>query len=126
MDRYRQRRRRSTRVVRRDLTVLTNDLYTSAYNSATGAYAGGTGSVDLDDQGFLFNNVSLNSLGAGLNNTNTFLVSIGIKESAGTETTNAELGLSGITVVTTPEPSTVMLFLGGFGAIGLARLRRRA
>lgn len=32
--------------------------------------------------------------------------------------------LSGITV-TTPEPSTVLMVLSGFGAIGLARLRRR-
>jgi len=105
------------------LTVTTNNVFTATYTTATGSFAGSTGAVNLDDQGFLFNNVSLASLGVGDTNLNTYLVSIQVREAG---VTTSDLGLSAITLDTVPEPSTVVLFLAGFGAIALGRYRRKA
>jgi len=108
------------------VTVLTNNLFSASYTSATGLLAGTSGNVNLDDQGIFFNNIALAALGAGDTTANTYLVSIGVREVGGMETSTADVGLSAITVVSTPEPSTVFLFLAGLGTIGLVRYRRKA
>jgi hypothetical protein len=113
------------------VTVATNNLYSFDYASATGAYAGSTGSVNLDDQGFFFNDISLAALGAGDTNLNTYLVSIQIKEVGTAALAGEAVGLSAITLDTasgssTPEPSAWLLFGVGLGAIGLTRYRRKA
>jgi hypothetical protein len=80
------------------------------------------GTAYLDDQGFFFNGVSV---GAGLTNLNTYLVSVQVKEIA---TAGGGAGLSAITIdagAPTPEPSTVLLFVAGLGVVGLGRLRKR-
>ena len=56
---------------------------------------------------------------------NDYLVSVSITDTgASTGATLSREALSGITV-TTPEPSTIVMFLGGISAIGLARFRRK-
>jgi len=112
------------------LNVLTGNVYTSAYNNALGAYGNSSsGNVVLDDQGFLFNNLALTGAFAGDTNLNTYLVAVQVVESGGGN--GVSTALSAITVdtaagstSTTPEPATVLLFLTGLGAIGLARFRR--
>jgi len=98
----------------------------SSHNLYT--FAGTTGNVNLDDQGFLFNSLNLTGAGfSGDTNLNTYLVSVTIRE-AGNLDTNATLGLSAITVDSdppVPEPSTVVLFLAGLGAVGFGKFRRR-
>jgi hypothetical protein len=108
------------------VTVLTNNLYSFNYTNATGSYAGTTGAVNLDDQGFFFNNLSLAALGSGDTNLDTYLVSIEILE-PGIDGVGG-VGLSAITLNTSPvpEPATVLLFVAGLGAIALARFRRTA
>jgi hypothetical protein len=105
------------------VTVLTDNVYTSLYNNgALAGYAGATtGNVVLDDSGFIFNGISLATIG-GTNLTN-YLQSVSVKESGATN--GVSEALSAITVDTVPEPSTVFMFLSGLGAIGLARFRRR-
>jgi hypothetical protein len=104
--------------------VESDQVFASAYTSASGAYSGSTGSIDLNDQGFFFNSgISLSSLGAGDNPLNTYLVSISIRDN--TASTGAGSALSAITVDTVPEPSTVFLLLTGLGVIGFTGLRRR-
>jgi PEP-CTERM motif len=95
----------------------------SSVSSSTACGAQGT--AYLDDQGFFFNGLSV---GAGLTNLNTYLVSVQVKEIA---TGGGGSGLSAITIDTaaaaaTPEPSTVLLFIAGLGVVGLGRLRKRA
>jgi hypothetical protein len=101
--------------------VLTNNLYTSAYNLNTGnsPYLHTVGNLVLDDQGFNFGNTFAGK----------YLVSIQIS-SPGTSFVSAD-ALSAVTVTTgaiviggTPEPSTMVLFMGGFGLLGFARMRR--
>jgi hypothetical protein len=108
------------------VTVVANNLYTFAYTSAAGSYSGSTGSVHLDDQGFLFDNLDLSGLGAGDTNMNTYLVAIEVRDAG--VTSGAQIGFSAITVEQSPEPSTVLLFLAGLCTMGLLgrRLRSRA
>jgi hypothetical protein len=107
--------------------VQTNNLYSFDYTSASGSYANSPGgTVFLDDQGFLLGDISLAALGAGDTNLNTYLVSVQIREVGVTAAPGEAVGLSAITVLTTPEPSAALLFLAGLGAIGLARCRRKA
>ncbi len=102
--------------------MVTNQVFSSAYTSASGAYAGSTGTVVLSDQGFLLGSLSLSSLGVGLTNLNTYLVSITVRDLA---VPGVSAGaLSAITVDTVPEPSTVFLLLTGLCAIGFSRFRR--
>ncbi|MDP9055459.1 MAG: PEP-CTERM sorting domain-containing protein, partial [Acidobacteriota bacterium] len=108
------------------VTVKTNNVYTSPFTSATGSYVSNTsGTLNLDDQGFFFNGISLSTLGTGATNLNTYLVSIGVRE-AGTSPDIASLGLSAITIdtVSAPEPSTILMLLTGLGALAFARGRR--
>jgi hypothetical protein len=109
-------------VLSSNIGVQTNNLYSTGYTDASGAYSTSSGgTVSLDDQGFLLGDISLGALGAGDTNLNTYLVSVQIREVGVTGAPGEAVGLSAITVLTTPEPSTVLLFLAGLGAIGLAR-----
>ncbi len=97
-------------------------LLTASYsNNATSPYNATSGNLNLDDQDFSF----------GSSFANDWLVSVSVKDTSGSSTVS-RTALSGITVVTgsessTPEPSTVLLMLGGFSSIGfLRRLRRKA
>jgi hypothetical protein len=101
------------------ITVTTNTLFSTSYNTgATGVYANSSGSLRLDDLVFLFGNTYANQ----------YLVDIKVTENNGASGTS-QTALSAITVdsgATTPEPSTVLLALAGFGALGAARWRRNA
>jgi len=81
------------------------------------------GAAYLDDQGFFFNSANLSTLGAGLTNLNTYLVSVQVNEIS---TSGSGAGLAAITVDAVPEPSTILLFVAGLGVVGLGRLRKRA
>jgi PEP-CTERM motif len=103
------------------VTVDTNNVYTSSFSDDQ------AGTLNLDDQGFLFNGISLASLGVGDTNLNTYLVSVQIKEASATAGGQG-VALSAITVDTAPvpEPSTIMMMLTGLGVVGFAALRRRS
>jgi hypothetical protein len=104
--------------------VLTGNLYTSLYNNGPlGSYAGSSGNIVLDDQGFLFGNIALGTLGAGVTNANSYLVSVTVMESGAAN--GVSPALSAITIDTVPEPSTILMFLSGLGALGFARFRRK-
>jgi hypothetical protein len=107
------------------VTVTTGNLASNlfgasngnSYNSANGSiFLGTSGNVSVDDQDFLLGSLVTPS-------ASEYLVSIQVTEEVGG--TSSRTALSAITVNTTPEPSTILLFLSGFGALGLARLRRR-
>jgi hypothetical protein len=91
------------------------------YNYPGGYNSNGNGSLILNDQGFIFNDIAL---GGGLTNLNSYLVSVKIAE-VSPSGAYGTLDLSAITVDAIPEPSTVFMFLGGLGAIGFAKFRRR-
>jgi len=96
-----------------DQLLGTNFIYTAA----TGSYAGTTGNVGLDDQDFVFTGSTL-ALALG-----SYLVDVKVIEADSVGST--EVALSAITLDTAaPEPSTVLMFLTGLGAIGFARFRR--
>jgi len=100
-------------------TVKTNVLYSFAYTAAIGSYAGTTGSVVLDDQGFIFSGSTLAT------SLNKYLVSVTVKEA--NSASGASVGLSAITVnAATPEPSTLLLLLTGLGGVGYFARSRRA
>jgi len=109
------------------VTVLTNNLFSALNlipNPAT-QFAGQTVSAVLDDQGFSFGNAFANQ----------YLVSVGVTEKAySTSGLNASsIGLSAITLQTvsaenqtaTPEPSSVLLAIGGLAAFAFIGRRRR-
>jgi len=102
------------------VTVNTAGLFTSgnAYNTvATGMFAGTSGNLNLDSQDFLLSSLVAPS-------ASEFLVNVQVQELVGTGGVS-QTALSAITVDTTPEPSTIFMFLTGLGAIGFARLRRK-
>jgi hypothetical protein len=95
------------------VTVTTQNMFhASGYTIGAGTFAGSTGNLNLDAQNF---NLSAFS--------SEYLVSIQVQELSGVGAVS-QTSLSAITVDTAPEPSTVFLFLTGFGALGLARMRR--
>jgi hypothetical protein len=98
------------------IKVTTGTVFSQAYTSAAGNYAGTAGNLVLDDQGF---NLSAYS--------GEYLVSITVQQNNGMTGSQSPTitGLSAITVDTAPEPSTVVLLLAGIGAIGLARIRTK-
>jgi len=110
------------------VTVVADNVWSQPFtitcqtSVSSASSCGEQGEAYLDDQGFFFNGLSV---GAGLTNLNTYLVSVQIKEIA---TAGGGAGLSAITIDTaaTPEPSTVLLFVAGLGVVGLGRLRKRA
>jgi hypothetical protein len=109
------------------VTVVADNLWNQSFfgciTTSVGAVGGTCGTAYLDDQGFFFNGLSV---GTGLTNLNTYLVSVQVKE---VSTTGGGAGLSAVTIDTaaaTPEPSTVLLFVAGLGVVGLGRLRKRA
>jgi hypothetical protein len=96
---------------------------TLAVTTSASSSIGCSGTAYLDDQGFFFNGLSV---GAGLTNLNTYLVSVQVKEIA---TGGGGDGVSAITIDTaaaTPEPSTVLLFVAGLGVLGFGRRRKKA
>jgi len=96
------------------ITVVTDNLFSYAYNSF------GNGTLSLNDQGFILGTLIFPSVGTNLN---TYLENIKVQEQS---SMTESLALSAITVDTVaPEPSTVIMFLTGLGALGLTRLRRR-
>ena len=102
------------------VTVTTANLFTSGntYNTAGGTQYGSTsGNLSLYSQNFLVGSIVAPSL-------NEYLVSITVQEKLGNGN-QSQTALSAITVDTVPEPSTVFLFIGGLGALGLARFRRK-
>jgi hypothetical protein len=101
------------------LTIDTNTLFSFQYACSTGCTNDGTaGNAVLDDQGIVFNSGSaLQALAES-----SYLVDVRVYESG--TTTYSGAALSAITVETTPEPSTVLLFLTGLAGLGLARWRR--
>lgn len=99
------------------------NIFSANYSGNTGlvtAYTGTTGTVALDDQFFDFGTQFLGD----------YLSQVQITDQNGVGQVS-RTGFSGLTVnvgevVATPEPSTVMMLLAGLGAIGAARLRRKA
>jgi len=105
------------------LTVTTENLFGPAYNGGITAgtfFAGTTGNTVLDAQDF-----ELAALVAP--SASEFLVQIQVTELNGSATGSeaSQTALSAIDVDTVPEPSTVMLFLSGLGALGFAKFRKR-
>jgi hypothetical protein len=99
-----------------DVTLSAANVYLAPYTGmGSGTFAGTTsGNVVLDDQSFKFGNAYAND----------YLVSITI-ENQMTPSQSKDF-LSAVTVdQVTPEPSSILLFLAGFGAIGATKLRRR-
>lgn len=94
------------------VSIVTHTIYTSPYTNASGPYAGTTGNIVLDDQGFFFGDTFLES----------YLVDIRVAETAITAGTSS-LALSAITVETVPEPSTIFMMLTGLGAMVFAGFR---
>jgi hypothetical protein len=104
-----------------NLVVTTGTLFSSAYNGGiTGFFAGTSGDTVLDDQDF-----ELAALVAP--SSSEYLVNIEVTELNGASTGSAasQTALSAIDIDTVPEPSTVVLFLGGLGALGFAKFRKR-
>jgi len=92
----------------------TGNLYS---NITAGVFLGSTGNLNLDSEDFLLSSLVAPSLGE-------FLVNVKVTELTGGPGVSAT-ALSAITVDTVPEPSTVFLFLTGFGALALKRIRRK-
>jgi hypothetical protein len=97
------------------------NVWSGTYGQGTGAYANTTGTLALDAQDF-----SLGNLAAGQT-----LTSITITDTAGAATKVSRDFLSAVTVASsgsapaTPEPSTVLLLVGGLGSVVLVRRRRK-
>jgi len=102
------------------VTIDDTTLFSSLYNAVTtgSAYQNSNGSVNLDGLDFLLGSVVAPS-------SSEYLVNIQVTEMVGTAGVS-QTALSAITVGTVPEPSTVMLFLSGLGALGIARFRRKS
>jgi len=99
------------------VNVVTDNLFSYAYNT------NGNGTLVLNDQGFLLGTLNF---GGGNTNLNMYLEDIKIFANGGASGAPSEaLALSAITVDAIPEPSTVIMFISGLGAIGFARFRRR-
>lgn len=107
------------------LTVLSTNIATNLFGSNGDTYnsggspvfAGTSGTISLDAQDFLLGALVAPS-------PNEYLVSITLQDLSGVATVS-NTALTAITVNTTPEPSTVILFMTGLGALGLVRLRRK-
>jgi hypothetical protein len=98
------------------ITLVSDNLFSYAYNSF------GNGTLQLNDQGMILGTLIFPNVGTNLN---TYLENIKIQEQSGPSFAGESLALSAITVDTAaPEPSTVIMFLTGLGAIGLTRFRR--
>jgi hypothetical protein len=110
------------------VSVLANNLFSALEltpNPAT-QFGGQTVTASLDDQGFFFGNAFANQ----------YLVSVGVTENAYSTVgaTASSTALSAITLdtidrgnnqVVTPEPSSVLLAIGGLAVFGFIGRRRR-
>jgi hypothetical protein len=97
-------------------TVDADNLYGIKYN--------GTGNMlVLNDTGLLLGALNFPGIGSNLN---LYLVDVRVEETGNSTYSNEYGAVSALTVVTAaPEPSTVVMFLAGLGAIGFAGFRRR-
>jgi hypothetical protein len=97
------------------VSVNTRNIYSGIYDGGSGApYAGTSGNLFLDDQGF----------GFGMAFANQYLVSIGVVNNSGAINVS-RTAVSAVTLITaSPEPSTVLLFLTGLGIIGVVGLKK--
>jgi hypothetical protein len=110
-----------------DATITTKSVWSGSYaggptgfnNDYISATGSSSGNLTLDELSFSFST----------NYSNTTLQSISITAGNVTGsvpgTLNDRLGLSAITVVATPEPTTVVLFGTGLALIGFGRLTRK-
>lgn len=104
------------------VTVATQDLYSAAYTSSgitgTSAYAGSSGTINLDALTFTF---------PAAITSNLYLTEITVADPS-MATKVSETALSAITVnVAAPEPSTVgLLLIAGLGLLGYFGIRRNA
>ena len=108
-----------TTVARTTSSANTALVFTSAYTNntlSTSPYFGTSGSVNLDaisfavsigDQSLWLADIRVSNTGGSLNVSRGALTAITLETSS------------------TPEPSTILLLLGGFGVLGAARLRAR-
>jgi hypothetical protein len=94
----------------------------SGNTTANNSYEGTTGNLNLDAQAFSFAD-------AGFNELSQYLVNVVVTDS-NTAAKQTRVGLSAITVDQAtdpaPEPSTVLLFMTGFGVLGFAHRRLRS
>ena len=93
--------------------VTAFNVWTGTYSYGTGNYTNTNGNLYLDAQDFYLGPASANDT----------LESIVISDTAGSAVKTSRDGLSAITVQTTsaPEPSTVVLFVTGIGAVAMRR-----
>lgn len=107
------------------VTMDTNTLYSQSYTApGSGPYSGTSGTVVLDDQGLVFSSAFLSALGSY-----DYLVSIQIMDPNQPTPGQSSLGLSAVTVDTlapSPEPSTILLCLTGFGALAFGTFKKRS
>jgi hypothetical protein len=108
------------------VNAFDGSLKTFAYsNVSSGTYAGTTGVVGLNDLGLFFTGALLNLA------QSSYLVSVQVRDPTATPALGGGVGsglyLSALTVdsVATPEPGTMLMFLGGLGAVGFGYSRRR-
>jgi hypothetical protein len=108
------------------MTINTNEFtgFPLSYDGGSAApFTGTTGKLNLDDQDFQFGSAF----------SNYYLLSMTVTDTSGAVNVS-RTALSAVTVVTgasadsspssAPEPSTVLMLLGGLGVLGIARLRR--
>jgi hypothetical protein len=95
--------------------VTAFNLWSGTYTSTAGAYNGTSGNLYLDAQNFYLGSFASNQTLASIVITDT-----------NTAAKQSRIGLSAVTLLATPEPSTIFLIGAGIAGIGLLRRRRSA
>jgi hypothetical protein len=98
------------------LNIAARNIVTTAYNTGSAApYANTSGNLVLDEQGF----------GFGSAFASQYLVSIQVTDDSGALNVS-RTAVSAVTLITaTPEPSSVLLLLTGFGMLCFTVLKRK-